>query len=84
MTLQILGDLDAGRERLAVKLLIHPGTQETDQGAGLGDGEMAQRTPRRKHPARGRMAQIHQVGQPHEVSRDPLQDLAKPGTADHN
>ena len=61
--LQVLGGLDAGRERFAVELLVHPRPQKADQSARLGDGDVAQRTPRREHPAGGRVAQVHQVGQ---------------------
>ena len=52
-----------GRKRLAVQLLVDPRTQETDQRARLGDRDVAERTPRREHPAGRRMAQVHQIGQ---------------------
>ena len=63
MSLQVLGGLDAGRERFAVELLVHPRPEKADQSARLGEGEVTQRTPRREHPAGGRVAQVHQVGQ---------------------
>ena len=63
MALQVLGGLDAGRERFAVELLVDPRTEETDQRARLGDGDVAQRAPRREHPAGRRVAQVDQIGQ---------------------
>ncbi|ETB14765.1 hypothetical protein O972_17200 [Mycobacterium avium subsp. avium 10-9275] len=63
MPLQVLRGLDALGERLAVELLVDPRAQEADQRARLGDRDMTQRTPRREHPAGGRIAQINQVGQ---------------------
>ena len=61
--LQILRGLDAGRERFAVEQFVDPGPEEADQGAGLGEGDMAQRAPRREDPAGGGVAQVHQVRQ---------------------
>ena len=52
-----------GGKRLAVELLVDPRAEEPDQRARLGGGDVAQRTPRREHPAGGRVAQVHQVGQ---------------------
>ena len=61
--LQVLRGLDAGREWFAIEQLIHPGSEEADQSARFGDGDMSQRAPRREHPAGGRVAQVDQVGQ---------------------
>lgn len=51
------------RERFAVELLVDPRAQETHQRAAFSECHVAQRTPRREHPASGRMAQVGQVGQ---------------------
>lgn len=61
--LQVLRGLDPGGKRFAVELLVDARAQETDQRAGLGDGDVSQRAPRREHPAGGRIAQVDQVGQ---------------------
>ena len=63
MSLQVLSGLDARRERFAVELLVHPRPEKADQSARLGESEVTERAPRREHPAGGRVAQIHQVGQ---------------------
>ena len=60
---QVLRGLDARRERLAVEVLVDPRPEEADQRARLGGGDVAQRPPRREHPAGRRVPQIHQVGQ---------------------
>ena len=61
--LQVLRGLDAGRECFAVKQFVHPGAQKPDKGARLGEGDMAQRAPRRENPAGGGVAQVDQVRQ---------------------
>ena len=50
-------------ERLAVELLVHPRAEEADQRAGFGGRHVAERAPRREHPAGRRMPQVHQVRQ---------------------
>ena len=63
MAVQVLRGLHAGREWFAVQLLVHPRPEEPDQRAGLGDGDVTQRAPRREDPAGGRVAQVDEVGQ---------------------
>ena len=63
VAVQVLRGLDAGRERLAVELLVDPGPEEADQRARLGDGDVTQRAPRRENAAGRRVAQVDQIGQ---------------------
>ncbi len=63
VALQVLRGLDAGRKGLVVQQLVHPRTEKPDQGAWLGHGDVAQRSPRRKDAAGGRIAQVDQVGE---------------------
>src|SRR6266545_2605302 len=73
---QVFGALHAGREGLAVQLLVHPGAEEADQCAGLGDRDVAQRSPGGEDTAGGRIAQVDQVRQASRlVRRDRRGDL---------
>ena len=61
---EVLGRLDVLRERGAVEGLVDPGSEEAEQGSGLGGGDVAEGSPRGHDASRGGMAQVDQVGQP--------------------
>ena len=61
---EVLGHLDSFGEGLFVERLVDPRPEETDEGAGLGPGELAERAPGGEHAARGRMAQVDEIGKP--------------------
>jgi hypothetical protein len=47
---QVLGNLDACRQRLAVEGFVDLGPKEPDEGAGLGNGHVAEGSPRDETP----------------------------------
>ena len=75
---EVLGGLHAGRERPALHDLVDLGPEEADQGAGLGDRDVRQRSPRGEDAAGRRVTQIDQVGQ---ARRAVVHDRA--GDVDH-
>ena len=61
---EVLGGLHAFGERLAGQSGVHLGAEEPDQRPGLGDGDVAERSPGGVDAAGGRVPQVHEVGQP--------------------
>ena len=60
---EVLRGLHALGERAVVERLVDPGAEEADERARLGDGDVAERAPRRHHAAGGGVAQVDEVGQ---------------------
>ncbi len=60
---EVLRGLHALGEGPVVERLVDPGAEEADERARLGDGDVAERAPRRHHAAGGGVAQVDEVGQ---------------------
>ncbi len=72
---EVLRGLDAVGERPAVERLVDARTEEAHERARLGDGDVAERAPRRHHAAGGGVAEVDEVGETRgAVGRDSGRD----------